>query len=554
MLSFTQYLSRRSPMEAFNSCGMTVYKLDHWAMLRRFMFLGTEKGTYYITSNNLTEMHLDSLEELMKDSQNHDKIINLVKEFINKAFKVDYIIYILARCCVEKNNKALRTKGYELLKEVCRTPTQLFMFVQLYEALHKKLHGSTGWNKQQKQAISKWYLDKTWRDLVYQVTKYKNRNGWTHADVLRLAHVKPRDGEEGYVKDCLFKYITKGYAEFNGKAADTYSVELEGLKNYIRDYEEVMFGNVSPEIAISHIKQNGFVREHLSTNLLNDVDVWNALVDKMPMIAMLRNMNKITSVGVFEKYPETLAKVLSTLSNKDIIQKSKAHPMQFLIALKMYSKGRGDKGKLEWSPRPDVLSALNIAFKNSFGNAPVTNKRYLLALDVSGSMTGSTVCGVDCLMASEVSCAMSMIIAGTESNCDIMGFNYQFQPLSIKPEAPLEDNLRAVYNSTFGSTDCSLPMTWSLENNKKYDAMIVFTDSETNCNRVNPATALNNYNERMGLDCKLIVVAMSANKFTIADPENPNMLDICGFDSSTPLCISEFVGTQRPEEWPPLST
>ena len=44
----------------------------------------------------------------------------------------------------------------------------------------------------------------------------------------------------------------------------------------------------------------------------------------------------------------------------------------------------------------------------------------------------------------------------------------------------------------------------------------------------------------MGIDAKLIVVGMAANEFSIADPDDPGMLDVAGFDLSVPNLISEF--------------
>jgi len=44
----------------------------------------------------------------------------------------------------------------------------------------------------------------------------------------------------------------------------------------------------------------------------------------------------------------------------------------------------------------------------------------------------------------------------------------------------------------------------------------------------------------MGIAAKLVVVAMTANDFTIADPDDAGMLDIVGFDPSTPQLIAEF--------------
>lgn len=42
-------------------------------------------------------------------------------------------------------------------------------------------------------------------------------------------------------------------------------------------------------------------------------------------------------------------------------------------------------------------------------------------------------------------------------------------------------------------------------------------------------------------DAKLIVLGMASTEFSIADPSDPNMLDICGMDSSVPELIKEFV-------------
>jgi 60 kDa SS-A/Ro ribonucleoprotein len=33
---------------------------------------------------------------------------------------------------------------------------------------------------------------------------------------------------------------------------------------------------------------------------------------------------------------------------------------------------------------------------------------------------------------------------------------------------------------------------------------------------------------------------MTASEFTIADPDDPGMLDVVGFDSNTPQLIAEF--------------
>jgi 60 kDa SS-A/Ro ribonucleoprotein len=39
---------------------------------------------------------------------------------------------------------------------------------------------------------------------------------------------------------------------------------------------------------------------------------------------------------------------------------------------------------------------------------------------------------------------------------------------------------------------------------------------------------------------RLIVVAMLANPFSIADPEDAGMLDVVGFDTATPAVMADF--------------
>ena len=91
-----------------------------------------------------------------------------------------------------------------------------------------------------------------------------------------------------------------------------------------------------------------------------------------------------------------------------------------------------------------------------------------------------------------------------------------------------------------GGTDCAQPMIYAKEKKLDVDVFIVYTDNETWAGRIHPSEALKQYRESSGIDAKLIVTAMSANKFTIADPNDGGMLDIAGFDSAAPEVIRKF--------------
>jgi 60 kDa SS-A/Ro ribonucleoprotein len=91
-----------------------------------------------------------------------------------------------------------------------------------------------------------------------------------------------------------------------------------------------------------------------------------------------------------------------------------------------------------------------------------------------------------------------------------------------------------------GGTDCALPMLFAQEVGLEVDTFVVYTDSETWAGRMQPFEALKQYRRKMGIDAKLVVCGMVSNGFTIADPNDPGMLDVVGFDTNTPKMIAEF--------------
>ena len=116
--------------------------------------------------------------------------------------------------------------------------------------------------------------------------------------------------------------------------------------------------------------------------MLDKEVVWRALGQAMPMTALLRNLATLTRVGVIA--PMDSAWVCETL--KRIGTTSHIHPIACLTALLTYRAGKGVRGQHTWTPVPQVVDALDAAFDRSFSQAPQTNQRLYLGIDVSGSM------------------------------------------------------------------------------------------------------------------------------------------------------------------------
>jgi 60 kDa SS-A/Ro ribonucleoprotein len=85
-------------------------------------------------------------------------------------------------------------------------------------------------------------------------------------------------------------------------------------------------------------------------------------------------------------------------------------------------------------------------------------------------------------------------------------------------------------------------MIRALENKEQVDAFVIYTDSETYMGKIHPQAALEQYRAATGIDAKLIVVGMTSNCLTIADPKDLNTLNLAGFDTATPRLINDFMG------------
>ena len=141
-------------------------------------------------------------------------------------------------------------------------------------------------------------------------------------------------------------------------------------------------------------------REAIPTQWLNEAVVWEALLERMPMTAMIRNLGKMTSLGLLAPFSDAKRLIVRKLRDETALKRARIHPLAVLVAQKIYAQGHGDKGALKWSPVSAVVDALDEAFYATFQNVEPCGKPVLLALDVSGSMAASMIAG-SCISARE---------------------------------------------------------------------------------------------------------------------------------------------------------
>jgi len=498
-----------------NNAGGYVFALDKWKRLDRFLILGSD-STYYVGEHELTQDNAKSVLECI--AEDGPRVVGRIVEIseAGRAPKNDPALFALA-LCASMGDEAARKTAFDALPRVARIGTHLFTFLD-------DCVGLRGWGRGLRRAVGNWYNGMAPDRLAFQLVKYRQRGGWTHADALRLAHPVPANAEHS----ALFKYAVDG-----DLPAITAGRIVEG---FVKAQQE---GADIPAL----IRDYGLTWEMVPTEALAKAATWEALLPHMPLTAMIRNLGNMSKSGLLAQGNwDAVSMVVEKLADAETLRASRVHPLQVLAALSTYSQGHGFRGHGEWEPVPQVVDALDSAFYAAFGNVTPTGKRIMLALDVSGSMGWGELAGVGVVTPRVGSAAMALVTMAVEKAVMVVAFSRSIVPVDISPRMRLDDVCRKVASIPMGGTDCALPMLYALERKIPVDATVIYTDNETWAGGIHPCQALARYRCEMGAPAaKLVTVGMTATGFTIADPDDAGMLDVCGFDTATPNVISDFM-------------
>ena len=526
-----------------NSAGGYTWSVDDWTRLRRFLVLGSEGGSYYATEQTLTVANAGAVARCVAADgvRAVETIVDVSRR--GAAPKNDPALFALAMAAAAGDVETRRA-ALAALPRVARTGMHLFRFAQFVE-------GFRGWGRSLRRGIGSWYAAQSVDALAYQAVKYRQRDGVTHRDLLRLAHPAATVGagnptlevSDGHRR--LFEWIVRGG-------------DRDGLPRIVEGFARAQSAETAAATA-DLVREYGLPREALKSEHLTSPRVWEALLDDMPSTALIRNLATMTRIGLLTPGSEATRVAVEQLGNGERLRRARVHPIAVLSALRTYESGRGIRGQGEWTPVREIVDALDAAFYASFEGVEPAGTRLMLALDVSGSMQSGQVAGVPGLSPRDASAALALVTAATEQSWQIVGFYAGrhgwkaggrrrqwyggadgITPLTISPRQRLTDAVRAVSGLPFGATDCALPMLYARAQRLEIDTFVIYTDSETWWGDVHPAQALQEYRAWSGIDARLVVVGMVANEFSIADPEDAGQLDVVGFDTATPQLISEF--------------
>jgi 60 kDa SS-A/Ro ribonucleoprotein len=520
--------------QVLNSTGGYVWEVNDWDRLTRFLILGSEGGTYYVGEHDLTKGNHDCIQRCLKEDG-----LRVVKTIVDistqgRAYRNEPALFALALAAASTPDIRLAAK--QAITKVARTGTHMYHFTDYLSKLR-------GGGRGLRNTLSDWFTSKTADQLAYQMVKYQQRDGWSGRDLLRYAHPEATSP----AMEAVFRWMVSGADGLDARTIKrnvrgamvekSYESVREHLPKFIDAFERAK--KADEKTLVKLITEHNLPREAVPTEKLNSGAVWEALLQKMPLTALIRNLGKMTAIGLVRPLTAATKLVTEKLADGDYLRKSRVHPLQVLVALKIYEQGHGDKGSLTWTPVPAVKTALDRAFYLTFGNVKPCGKPVLIGLDVSASM-GSSVAGATPLRACEATAALSLVHANVEPECHVMAFNNKVHEIGICAGMRLAEATRLAQEGCGNGTDISQAVQYAIDRKLSVGGFLVMTDNEVNTGR-HPAQAAKEYRQRFVPDARSIMLATTSTPFTCNDPNDRYGLDVVGFDTSVPSVISDFI-------------
>lgn len=531
-----QPIPGREAEQVRNNAGGYTFAKDVWTKLEDFIILGTEGGTYYLGEDKLTAQNVAVVDQAIR--ADGVRAVKLATEISAsrppRAFKNKPALFVLASAAAQgdlETKQAVRAN----LSKVARTTDHLSAFFGYWKALSGK---STG--RVMRGALASWFLDApvervAWKALKARQRKTPQGEALALRDVLRIAHPQADSCEREALFGWLAGNVEDDIARQRVDAIDAY-LEAQAVTT-VRQ-------------AIKVVTERKVPWEYLPDAMRSRAEVWDALTETVGLTALLRNLARMTEIGVFKDPFGTAAeRVHARLTDPEGMRQARIHPMDVFLALRVYNSGRSQPNPRApmrtWRPLSRISDTLEEAYDLSFGNVEPTGKRLLLAIDSSGSMSSSwggtlTYGGSPLGYPYEIANAMAVILARIEPKVHVIDVDTSVHSSRVTRRT----NLREIgtWRPSGGGTNLSLPFTYALQEELDVDGIVVFTDNETWAGSYHhPSQALTAYRRRINRATRVVVASMTPVGHTIADPKDEGVLNMAGMDASLPKVALSFV-------------
>jgi 60 kDa SS-A/Ro ribonucleoprotein len=260
--------------------------------------------------------------------------------------------------------------------------------------------------------------------------------------------------------------------------------------------------------------------------------IWAALLDGMPYMALLRNLNTMTKHGVFDD-KEVVLSVAKRLSDKEAVLKSKQLPFRFSNAYKFFTGAQ------------EIRDAIVDALETSFANVPKINGRVCVSNDISSSMS-SAVADKSKATCSETAGILAAALFKSNADTLLIPFDDKVHPeLGRVSKRDSMMSIAQKVGISGGGTDLTVTLKYLIQAREKVDVFIALTDNEDWAGR-GFLTYWEQYKKTINPKAKAFLITLLPYKDYVAPKDDPSVFFIMGWSPSIltyiPMQLEKGVG------------
>lgn len=493
------------------------------------------------------------------------------------------LVLCLAVASKQSDQKKLVTDAHSAVRELCTDTHLFFLFIHISKMI-ARINGYSGWGRGLRRAVSEWYLSWEPQRLALEVTRHSSAHGWTHRDVIRLAHLKLKDMPLGtqVVLHYVFLGLEKTKDKYTGQENTSELLELlQALDRHPHSSSTPQAGEVAWDQDQVINKANKVHAQFGSLNLhdvpsqsLKSQEVWSHLLDKLDGQSVVASVNRLARCNFLAATTEATAaplqgQLVDRLTQDDVAA-SGTTPAQVLMTLHAYEhptrfiavgggKGADRKAKGETKvPRPPgkvssrrptrvnpkVVDALHSLLTASARNAEQTTRRLGICVDVRGTMGTSHVWTGNPVGKGEVTgheaaatTILTLTSGGTCPATTTLAFSgTTFSELKLTEGITVLQLIEKFRETVIGEVNVERALNWGKTH--QAETLVVLTHRLEQSTITSATAALQRHNEANNTQTRLVLCGLCSRHISV--PHSDDLLVVLGFHQRTPTIIRAF--------------
>ncbi|KAG5886474.1 hypothetical protein JTB14_026734 [Gonioctena quinquepunctata] len=440
---------------------------------------------------------------------------------------------------------------------LCKSDEDFFNFV--------KFSSKVRWEKSKlsksvQKVVGRYYKNKSPSELAHSYATCKSWHGWSHKDLVKLAHVK----SDTPLKNAVINFILLN--KVNEKENEEEKKIIE-----IMQKAELLRKSMDHKVAVPLINDLKATINQVEPSLRKSAEVWNAVLLNMTVSDILQVLPKLYKLGFLKKDAPTQAIVNETLTNTQKVKASGIHPIEVFIHMKNFEKGgkpldpkllvhlKTEKKMTEdeitklKTPREAkctlVLSNLQKCMNLACSNIQSFGKRYLITIDTTDKMDTPCLANKN-ITGIEAAVAFAWSLLKIEKDVTVAVFKEkEVSVVQLDKKGHLYEQVQKLRENKSKYVWLAAPMEWAASQKKHVDIFLTFIHHKDIHDNVpkeviekfgNLRAALQRYSKKVNLpNAKLVNFCLSSPDIVCADGTR-NILDVVGFDCGVPRAVEAF--------------